>query len=135
MVGFPRDVEGSTGSGYKPSHGPPAAGSAKSTHVGGGDEKVTELEAQATEVFSAPDPAVDSTGGVMVDPTVDPAVNPETAPAPKKRRRAPWGGKDWAGKAVSTEVLEEVKSTAGVWGRDPDGRLIGEDGNHFFCRC
>lgn len=52
--------------------------------------------------------------------------------APKKK--VPWGGKDWAGHALSKSSLALIKETVRMWATSEDGTLVGEDGNHFFCR-
>lgn len=53
--------------------------------------------------------------------------------APHKKK-APWGGKDWAGHALSKSSLKVIKDTMRMWATSEDGTLVGEDGNHFFCR-
>lgn len=53
--------------------------------------------------------------------------------APPKKR-VPWGGRDWAGHALSKSSLTLIKNTVRMWATSEDGTLVGEDGNHFFCR-
>ena len=46
-----------------------------------------------------------------------------------------WGSKDWCGHAASLEGLQQIKDGVKVWAESEDGTIVGEDGNHFFCRC
>lgn len=55
--------------------------------------------------------------------------------APRRRRKkAPWGGKDWAGQPLSQAVKEDLLEEVTLWTVSEEGTLLGEDGNHFFCR-
>ena len=50
------------------------------------------------------------------------------------KKKVPWGGRDWAGHALSKSSLALIKDTVRMWATSEDGTLVGEDGNHFFCR-
>lgn len=50
------------------------------------------------------------------------------------KKSFPWGEKDWRGHAASKEGLEQIKGSVKVWMESGDGTIVGEDGNHFFCR-
>lgn len=50
------------------------------------------------------------------------------------KKKVPWGGRDWAGHALSKSSLALIKETVRMWATSEDGTLVGEDGNHFFCR-
>lgn len=52
----------------------------------------------------------------------------------KVSKKTPWGRKDWAGTAFSKTALRQIKETVSMWATSEDGTLVGEDGNHFFCR-
>lgn len=50
------------------------------------------------------------------------------------KKSFPWGVKDWRGHAASNKGLEQIKGSVKVWMESKDGTIVGEDGNHFFCR-
>ncbi|CAB1120028.1 unnamed protein product [Ectocarpus sp. CCAP 1310/34] len=52
----------------------------------------------------------------------------------RAKKRSAWGGKDWGGQAVSQRAKDEILAGVSLWSVSQDGTLVGEDGNHFFCR-
>lgn len=60
-------------------------------------------------------------------------ANPPASVIADARKISPWGTKDWSGRARSKEMEAEVKENGKCYPHK--GILMGEDGNHFFCRC
>lgn len=49
-------------------------------------------------------------------------------------RFAVWAAKDWGGHPLSHEMKDKIRKGDALWTMSLEGVLIGEDGNHFFCR-
>lgn len=89
-----------------------------------------------------PEEAREPTEPAAIGPPGDGAAAPAPAtgagvtmggtPCPEKR--FPWGGKDWGGQPASQRMEDEVRDGEATWIMSLEGILVGEDGNHFFCR-
>lgn len=137
-VGFPADAVSAEAAStrddrvYHPGQRSPATTTAKFKK-----KKFSVTSEKASVPGATAAPSSNGAAGSVVDTTTAAAAaaaDGGASPARKKRKRVPWGGKDWAGRPISAEALAEVKSSATVYGVGPDGRMVGEDGNHFFCR-
>lgn len=77
-------------------------------------------------------------GGAAEGRLRDGEANPEARGKEKgkvaSKQKVPWEGKDWGGRAFSKTALRQIKDTVRMWAVSDDGTLVGEDGNHFFCR-